>query len=268
SGSQTVGSVLRPAAYNGVVGLKPTHGLIPVEGVIPLAWSLDHVGVLARSVDDAALALGVLAGGEYDAAAGRPPRIAVAPDLIARAEPEMASHLRAVVDAFRAAGATPVDVALPASFGALHAAGLTVLEAEAATYHEQDFRKHGAEFGKEIRAGVESGLATTAVGYVNANRARLRFRADVTPILAAHDALLSPTVPTPAPAGLGSTGDGSLCAPWSYTGMPSVSLPSGLAASGLPLAIQLTAGAGHEQLLLRVAAWCEGVLRFSAAPTL
>jgi Asp-tRNA(Asn)/Glu-tRNA(Gln) amidotransferase A subunit family amidase len=79
SGSQTVGSVLRPAAYNGVVGLKPTHGLIPVDGVIPLAWSLDHVGVLARSVDDAALALGVLAGGEYDAAAGRPPRIAVAP---------------------------------------------------------------------------------------------------------------------------------------------------------------------------------------------
>src|SRR5439155_744090 len=72
SGSQTVGSVLRPAAYNGVVGLKPTHGLIPVDGVIPLAWSLDHVGVLARSVEDAALALGVLAGAEYDAAAGRP----------------------------------------------------------------------------------------------------------------------------------------------------------------------------------------------------
>jgi Asp-tRNA(Asn)/Glu-tRNA(Gln) amidotransferase A subunit family amidase len=268
SGSQTVGSVLRPAAYNGVVGLKPTHGLIPVDGVIPLAWSLDHVGVRARSVDDVALALGALTGGEYDAAAGRPPRIAVAPELIARAEPEMVGHLRAVADAFRAAGATLMDVALPPSFGGLHAAGLTVLEAEAATYHEQDFRKHGAEFGKEIRAGVEAGLATTAVGYINANRARLRFRADVAPILAAHDALLSPAVPTPAPAGLGSTGDGSLCAPWSYTGMPSVSLPSGLAASGLPLAIQLTAGAGHEQSLLRVAAWCEGVLRFSAAPTL
>ena len=268
NGSQTVGSVLRPAAYNGVVGLKPTHGLIPVDGVIPLAWSLDHVGVLARSVDDAALALGVLAGGEYDAAAGRPPRIAVAPELIARAEPEVAGHLRAVADAFRAAGATLVEVTLPPSFGALHAAGLTVLEAEAAAYHQEEFRKHAAEFGKEMRAGVEAGLAATAVGYINANRARLRFRADVTPILAAHDALLSPTAPTPAPAGLGSTGDGSLCAPWSYTGMPSISLPSGLAASGLPFAVQLTTGAGHEQFLLRVAAWCEGVLRFSAAPTL
>src|SRR5262249_56420697 len=116
SGSQTVGSVLRPAAYNGVGGLKPTRGLVPVDGVSPLAWSLDPVGVLARSVDDAAIALGVLAGGEYDAAAGRPPRIAVAPELIARAEPEMASHLRAVADAFRAAGLPPAAPARPPSF--------------------------------------------------------------------------------------------------------------------------------------------------------
>src|SRR5437867_73968 len=223
---------------------------------------------VARLREAAALALGVLAGAEYDAAAGRPPRIAVSPELVARAEPEVVTHLRLVADALRAAGATLVEVTLPPSFGVLHAAGLTVLEAEAATYHEQDFRKHGPEFGKEIGAGVQAGLATTAVAYIDANRARLRFRADVAPMLAAHDALLSPTVPTPAPAGLGSTGDGSLCAPWSYSGMPSISLPSGLAASGLPFAIQLTSGAGHEQSLLRVAAWCEGVLRFSAAPTL
>src|SRR5207245_8520980 len=95
TGSQTVGSVLRPAAYNGVVGVKATHGLIPVDGVIPLAWSFDHVGVFARSVDDAAIMLGVLAGAEYDAAMSRPPRIAVATELIARAEPDSADHLRA-----------------------------------------------------------------------------------------------------------------------------------------------------------------------------
>src|SRR5262249_38770284 len=109
---------------------------------------------------------------------------------------------------------------------------------------------------------------TTAVAYIDANRARLRFRADVAPVLAAHDALLSPTVPTPAPAGLGSTGAGPLGAPWSHSGMPSVPPPSGRAASGRPFPIRLTRGAGHEQSLLRVAAWCEGVLRFSAAPTL
>lgn len=268
NGSQTVGSVLRPAAYNGVVGLKPTHGLVPVDGVIPLAWSLDHVGVLARSVDDAALMLSSLAGADYDAAAGRPPRIGVATELIARAEPDLADHLRAAADAFRKAGATLVEVTLPSSFGALHAAGLAVLEAEAAAYHEEGFRQHAGEFGKEMRACVEAGLRATARDYVKANRARLRFRAEAMPILAAHDALLSPTAPSPAPAGLGSTGDGSLCAPWTYAGVPSISLPSGLAASGLPFALQLTATAGNEQALLRTAAWCEGVLRFSAAPAL
>ena len=268
TGSQTVGSVLRPAAYNGVVGVKATHGLIPVDGVIPLAWSFDHVGVFARSVDDAAIMLGVLAGAEYDAAMSRPPRIAVATELIARAEPDSADHLRAAVDAFRTAGATVMDVGLPASFGALHAAGLAVLEAEAAAYHEEAFKKHGAEFGKEIRAAVAAGLEASAIGYVKANRARLRFRDEVLPMLAAHDVLLSPTTPAPAPAGLGSTGDGSLCAPWSYAGVPSISLPSGLAPSGLPFAVQLTAAAGHEQALLRAAAWCESVLRFSVAPAL
>src|SRR5262249_57924133 len=149
SGSQTVGSVLRPAAYNGVGGLKPTRGLVPVDGVSPLAWSLDPVGVLARSVDDAAIALGVLAGGEYDAAAGRPPRIAVAPELIARAEPEMASHLRAVADAFRAAGATPVGGGRPPPLRAPPPARAPPLHAGGAPAHEPEFPKTGAPGGKE-----------------------------------------------------------------------------------------------------------------------
>ncbi len=265
-GSQTVGSVLRPAAYCGVVGVKPTHGLIPVEGVIPLAWSLDHVGVFARSVADAALVLGVLAGRTCDAAPGRPPRLAVAPELVARAEPALAEHLRQVASRLREAGATVVEVSLPGSFKDLHAAGLAVLEAEAAAYHGDRFAKHADEYGKEIRALVERGLEQSAVAYVRANRARLRFRDEVMPLLAAHDALLSPTAPGPAPAGRGSTGDASLCAPWSYSGVPSVSLPSGLGPGGLPWAIQLTAAAGGEAALLGVAAWCENVLRFTAAP--
>jgi len=82
----------------------------------------------------------------------------------------------------------------------------------------------------------------------------------------AHDALLSPTAPTPAPQGLGSTGDGSLCAPWTSAGVPAVSLPSGIAASGLPYAIQLVQAAGGSARLLGVAAWCERVLGFSQAP--
>jgi len=267
-GTQTVGSVLRPAAYCGVVGFKATHGLTPAEDVIPLAWSLDHVGVLTRSVEDAAMALGVLAGRELSSAPRGAPTIAVAPELIERAEPGTAAHLRATAEAFARAGARIVEVALPPSFARLHDAGLVVLQAEAAAYHAADFADHAAEYGPGIRAAVDAGLRLPAVEYVHANRARVAFREAVMPLLQRHDALLSPTAPGPAPAGLGSTGDAWFCAPWSSAGVPAITLPSGVAPSGLPFAIQLVGAAGAETALLAVAAWCESVLAFASAPSL
>jgi aspartyl-tRNA(Asn)/glutamyl-tRNA(Gln) amidotransferase subunit A len=267
-GTQTVGSVLRPAAYCGVVGFKATHGLTPTEGVIPLAWSLDHVGVLTRSVGDAAVALGVLAGQELSAGPRGAPTIAVAPELLERAEPETAAHLRAMAQVFARAGARVVEVALPASFAQLHDAGLIVLQVEAAAYHAADFAAHAAEFGGGIRAAVEAGLRRPAVEYVHANRARLAFRDAVMPLLQRHDALLTPTAPGPAPAGLASTGDAWFCAPWSSAGVPAITLPSGVAPSGLPFAIQLAGAAGRESALLGVAAWCEGVLPVPPEPSL
>jgi aspartyl-tRNA(Asn)/glutamyl-tRNA(Gln) amidotransferase subunit A len=266
-GSQTVGSVLRPAAYCGVVGFKGTHGLVPVASVIPLAWSLDHVGVLTRSVRDAALAMSVLAGRALEPQPVSAPRIALAPELLERASPDVAAHVQAVADAFVRAGATVSKVELPKSFRGIHAAGLTVLEVEAAAYHAPAFARHADDYSREMRSLIETGLGQTATVYVNANRARLAFRDDVMPLLEAHDALLSPTAPTPAPAGLGSTGDGSFCAPWSNAGVPAISLPSGIAASGLPHAIQLVQAAGASARLLGVAAWCEKALAFSRAPT-
>ena len=267
-GTQTVGSVLRPAAYCGVVGFKATHGLTPAEDVIPLAWSLDHVGVLTRSVGDAALTLGVLAGQELTGGPRSAPTLALAPELLERAEPETAAHLRAAAEAFRRAGARIVEVALPPSFARLHDAGLIVLQVEAAAYHAPDFAAHAGEYGPGIRAAVEAGLERRAVEYVHANRARLAFRAAAMPLLERHDALLSPTAPGPAPAGLASTGDAWFCAPWSSAGVPAITLPSGVAPSGLPFALQLVAAAGRESALLGVAAWCEAVLGFSSRPSL
>jgi aspartyl-tRNA(Asn)/glutamyl-tRNA(Gln) amidotransferase subunit A len=267
-GTQTVGSVLRPAAYCGVVGFKATHGLTPAEDVIPLAWSLDHVGVLTRSVHDAALALGVLAARELTAASRGTPTIAVAPELVERAEPATAAHLRATAEALARSGARIVEVALPPSFARLHDVGLVVLQVEAAAYHAADFAGHAEEYGPGIRTAIEAGLGRRAVEYVQANRARLAFRAAVMPLLEGHDALLSPTAPGPAPAGLGSTGDAWFCAPWSSAGVPAITLPSGVAPSGLPYAVQLVGAAGRETPLLGVAAWCEGVLRFAQAPRL
>ncbi|PYN53909.1 MAG: amidase [Candidatus Rokuibacteriota bacterium] len=265
-GSQTVGSVLRPAAYCGVVGFKGTHGLVPVAGVIPLAWSLDHVGVLAPSVTDAALAMSVLAGRSVEPLPVSTPRLALAPALLRRATPELAAHIESVADALSRAGATVSKVELPPSFGEIHDAGLAVLEVEAAAYHEPWFQTNADDYGPEIRSLVQAGLRRPSTDYVRANRARLAFRDDVMPVLAAHDALLLPTAPGPAPAGLDSTGDGSLCAPWTSAGVPAISLPSGLAASGLPLAIQLVQAAGGSARLFGTAVWCERVLGFSQAP--
>src|SRR2546422_2566962 len=264
-GSQTVGSVLRPAAYCGVVGFKGTHGLVPVAGVIPLAWSLDHVGVLTGSVADAALAMSVLSGQNLDPLPMSAPRLALAPELVSRASREVAAHVEAAADAFLRAGATVSKVELPASFRGTHAAGLTVLEVEAAAYHAPWFGKYADDYGPEMRSLVEAGLRHSATAYVGAKRARPAFREDGMPLLAAPDALLCPPGPPPAPAGLGSTGDGSLCAPWSNAGVPAISLPSGIAASGLPHAIQLVQAARGSARLLGVAAWCERVLAFSQA---
>ena len=265
-GSQTVGSVLRPAAYCGVVGLKPTHGLVPADGVLPLAWSLDHVGVFCRSVADAALVLGVLAARPVDLVVPRAPKLALATELVDRADNPTAGQLRAAATAFARAGATVSEVKLPVSFAGIHEAGQRVLEAEAGAYHEPTLAKYRAQYGASIAELADIGLRQSAAIYVRANRARAAFRDDVMPLLSEYDALLSPTAPGPAPAGLKWTGDASLCAPWSSAGTPSISLPSGVDDTGLPQAIQLVAAAGAEGRLLSVAAWCEQILGFSSAP--
>ncbi|HEV3346345.1 MAG TPA: amidase, partial [Methylomirabilota bacterium] len=227
-GTQTVGSVLRPAAYCGVVGFKGTYDLIPTDGVVPLAWSLDHVGIFARRVADVALAADVLAARPLGVPAPRPPRLALVPELLERATPEVASLIRATADRFASAGATVREVALPASFAGVHAAGRAVLEVEAAGYHEELYRAHAAHYRPRTRELIAGGLTRPAVAYARAQRARHAFRRDVTPLLAEHDALLSPTAPAPAPEGLAATGDPWFCAPWSFAGVPAISLPIGV----------------------------------------
>jgi len=266
-GTQTVGSVLRPAAYCGVVGFKGTHGLISTAGVVPLAWSLDHVGIFARSVADVTLAAGPLAGRPLAGAAPRAPRLALAPELVERATPETAAEVRAAAARLARAGATVDEVKLPASFADVHAAGRGVLEVEAAAYHEALYRSHADAYRPRTRELIAGGLARPAVAYVRAQRARLAFREEVMPLLAAHDALLSPTAPSPAPEGIGATGDPWFCAPWSFAGAPACSLPIGVSPLGLPHAVQLVAAADHDADLLAVAAWCERVLDFGLSPS-
>jgi Asp-tRNA(Asn)/Glu-tRNA(Gln) amidotransferase A subunit family amidase len=265
-GTQTVGSILRPAAYCGVVGLKGEFGQVPLDGVVPVAWSLDHAGPITRSVADAALLEGVLAGEVIDVEAIDRPRLAVSRELLDRADPALRAHLESVMTRLADEGATMVGVMLPPSLGEIIDAGRLILEAEAAAYHEAMFAEHAADYGPGIAELVRAGLARRATELARAERARAAFRDAMEPVLGAVDALLSPVAPGPAPLRSVGTGDFSLCAPWSFIGVPSISIPTGLDQAGLPLALQLVGGCGRLSRLLGAAAWSERAIDFHVRP--
>ena len=205
-GSQTVGSVLRPAAYCGVVGFKPTHGRISAAGVLALAGSLDHVGIFARAVEDCALALAVLAGGDpapddYRAAVVEPPapRLGVLASFLARATPEMGKHLEAVARGLEAAGARLEDVALPDAFAAIYDVGATVLRAEAAAAHARALSRARGRVPAEDQGADRAGPRDLGAAYLAAQAARRQVRAVTGAIAARYDALLLPTIGAPAP---------------------------------------------------------------------
>lgn len=272
-GSQTIGSTLRPASYCGIIGLKPTHGAISTEGVTPLSWSLDHVGIFARTVDDAALLFTVLTGrnaGSLSPRGTRPPAFAIPRAFVeAVATREVKENLAAAMDILAGAGARIEDIALPGSADQIDEVGRIVLRAEAAAYHHAWFSAHAAQYAPRIRELIEAGLNVSAVDFVRAEQARQRFRQDMTSILERCDALLMPAAPATAPPlSLGTTGDPVLCAPWSFGGFPAIAIPSGLSAARLPMAIQLVCGANAEQQLLEAAKWCQDRLSFTAEPKL
>lgn len=283
-GSQTGGSTLRPAAYCGIVGFKPTHGRVSAYGMIPLAYSTDCPGLLARRVSDAAILLQALAGRDsrdhtsarapvddyrqWLAARPAEPRIALmmGGDFAEKADAETIANLRAAADRFADAGARIEEVVPPASFASLPAAFWTILATEPAAYHREALKSRPESFDPRTREFLEKGIVTPAIRYLEALEVQRRFRRDIAEILRGFDAILTPSTPSAAPAGLDSTGDPVFNNPWSMSGNPVAGLPSGLSAAGLPIAIQLVGAAFGEARLLGLARWCEDVLRFEHAP--
>jgi aspartyl-tRNA(Asn)/glutamyl-tRNA(Gln) amidotransferase subunit A len=265
-GTQTVGSILRPSAFCGVVGLKGAYGDVPLDGVLPLARSLDHGGPIARSAADAALVESVLLDRLLDVPRPVAPRLVVSPELLDLAGPEVREHLDAHLRSFEAGGAVVVSESLPASVPAVIDAGWTVLEAEAAAQHASWFTVHVDEYAPQIAGLVRAGLERTPAELERAHGVRTAFREAVGAWLTAFDALLSPVAPGPAPGRGEGTGDPTLCAPWSYAGLPAITIPTRLSADGLPLAIQLVAAPLAIERLLGVAAWCEEIVDFTARP--
>ena len=282
-GSQTGGSVLRPASYNGVVGLKPTFGRVSRYGVVPVAWSLDTMGCFTRTIEDAALMLNVLAGHDpkdptsstrpvpdYHKAVGSqkpPPRIGLMRTFFyERADDEVRRHTDDVAQRLGQAGATVEEVSVPTDFDTLQAAHRVVMTVEAAAVHQSDFSARPDDYAPNVRGVIEAGMLTPAVTYLQAQRIRQRFRRDMEETIRGFDILLMSTTDSPAPTDLSTTGNFMYQSPWTSCGFPTISLPSALSESGLPLGMQLASAPFAEETLLATAQWCEGVLAFRSRP--
>ena len=242
-GSQTAGSILRPAAYCGVVGLKPSYGRVSKRDVMPLAWSLDHVGPIARSVEDTALTLQVLAGydradphsarravPDFRAAAssdGPPPRLALLTEMLERAEPEVRAHGERTARRLAEAGADVREVRLPAPVDDLLAVHRVTMQSEAAAVHARGIAEQAEAYSPRIRAEAMVGQLIPAAAYLHAQRVRRRLSEQIEALLRGVDGLLLPTASNVAPPP-DSTGDPSFQAPWSLLGLPSISLSSGI----------------------------------------
>jgi aspartyl-tRNA(Asn)/glutamyl-tRNA(Gln) amidotransferase subunit A len=276
-GTQTGGSLLLPAGYNGIVGFKATYGRIATEGVIPNAWTLDHVGFLTRSVADAAVVWACLREDEPRPFArmperpergrtripGTPPCLGYIRDFFESAtSPEVRDHLAGLRDRFIAAGGEVVELALPPAFEFVIPGWEIIKMPELYAYHRRLFEAHGDEYPPKLRQRLEKGRMIPGHQYAEYLQHRIRFQREMSVQMANVDAVFMPIASTTAPRGLASTGSSVFNQPWTVSGFPAMSLPTGLDTNGLPFGIQLAAQPYAEESLLDVATWCESVLAF------
>ena len=278
-GTQTAGSVIRPAAYNGVTGFKPTYGLVSRRGVFPVSWTLDTVGWMTRTVTDAAVLMDVLSGfdptdpasvptpgqGNIAAAltdgafsAGQGPKLGVVSGDIERStSTEMQAHMFEVIELLRQGGNWVELFDLPISYIYIRDAKLVIDSVETAEVHRRVYSERSEDYGSSARAKIETGHLIPGTAYVEGQRLRRQFRRDMDEGMASLDALIMPAASGPAPRNLATTGDPAFYSPWTTAGMPSITVPTGISRGGLPLGVQLV-GKGHDDAgLLRAARWVE-----------
>jgi Asp-tRNA(Asn)/Glu-tRNA(Gln) amidotransferase A subunit family amidase len=279
-GTQTLGSVVRPAAFNGVVGFKPSFGATPRTGVHPLSPSLDHLGFFARKVDDVALALSLIGGSSDSDRHGRAvPAFQVAidagvPPLAAprlaivrfrkwsRAEAEQQRLFEDSISKLRGAGAVLEELELSELDETNWDAINTILACEGAHLFGDLVARYPDRTSDHLKSLVKTGTATSATDYLAAKARQEKLKSAFATQLSGFDAVLTLPAFGEAPEGLSYTGDAEYCAPWTLLGVPALSLPAGFGKNGLPLGIQVVGGYREDYRLLRVAKWIEGALRF------
>jgi amidase len=263
-GTQTAGSVIRPAAFCGVVGYKPTFGMISRIGMKLMSDSLDTVGVLARSVGDCAFFAGAVAGrdlGDPDTHPGRAPRIGICQspswDLAA---PETQALLPRVAAALARAGAAVEARELPEPFAALTTAHPVVMNAESARALGWELATHPEGISEVLRERMTFGLAQNESALTEAYDVFAGTQQAFPSAMAGLDVLVTPAAPGEAPAGLEWTGDPAFNSMWTSLHVPCVTVPVGTGPNGLPLGIQIVGRCGEDRAVLGWARWVEAAL--------
>jgi Asp-tRNA(Asn)/Glu-tRNA(Gln) amidotransferase A subunit family amidase len=267
-GTQTNGSVIRPAAFCGVVGFKPTFGALDRDGMWIFSDTLDTLGTFTRSVDDAARLASVLAAPGRIAPAivarERPPRIAFIEGFPWTAiDVEAAAALDAVASRLRLAGAEVVPAVLPDALAEGARVHRTLMLGEAARNFATFDR---GRLSPALARALDEGAAIDPAAYAHALASREAMRAMAADFVSRYDAVMSPPAPGAAPASLDTTGDPGCCTLWSLLGFPAIALPIGLAANRLPLGMQLASTSDTDDALLSTAAWIERHLSFRGLP--
>lgn len=280
-GTQTGGSLNRPAGFCGLLALKPTYGRISRHGVFPVSWTMDHVGAMTRTAVDLAIVMGVLLGTETGFPSQAPPaKVAGSPKGAKLAHPEDAQHRvrglrigrpdryffdnvhpsqQAAYDAMlrvleHELGAVIKDVVLPPSFEAAAAAHTLVMNCEVAAVYGEQLREQGHLLRPVLRSRIMCGLLTGSRAYIRAQQIRSIYVQQLWDLYDHVDILATPTTTAPAPEGIHRTGSSVFNAPFSLSGFPTLVLPTGFApGTGLPLSAQFIARPFDEQRLLALA---------------
>ncbi|MBV9355705.1 MAG: Asp-tRNA(Asn)/Glu-tRNA(Gln) amidotransferase GatCAB subunit A [Chloroflexi bacterium] len=280
-GTDTGGSIRIPASVNGVAGIKPTYGRVSKYGVASLAWSLDHVGPMGKSVGDLAIMLGLLAGRDpRDSSTARAP----VDDYLARlhagvqglrlglptnyffeeCNPEVARAVRTAAQVFRDLGAEVQELTI-ADLALAPAAEFAICVPEASAYHQAALRRQADDYGEDVRLLLEAGELYLATHYLKAQRVRTVIRAGVRRAFDGLDGMLTPTLPQPAarhdqagfplPSGAEEPVINAYvrtCCPFNLTGLPALSIPCGFTEQGLPIGLQIAGRPFDEAMVLRI----------------
>jgi len=248
-GEQTRGSMCRPASFCGVTGFKPTHDLLPMEGVLPVAKSLDTLGLFTHTpVDMLALwgALGYPAEGDIGQFAF------AAPEPIPECEPEMASAFRQAIALLRKSGLSIKAVDIAGLLKKIDEASDLEMSYEGARFHEPRLKEFGSKLDQPLANLIRDGLKISDEKYAEVRKTIADGHARLTEIFKSTPVILTPAAPGPAPLGLSTTGDPRMNAPWTALGTPAMSMPMPVG-DGLPLGLQLAADVGQDVVVLHAA---------------